>query len=92
MSALYIRFANSLSLQSMNMAGIVKDVVLVALSVTLFHSTVTPLQFVGYSVALAGVARYSLSKKMTSSTDAALAERHNTAAPPQTPDGKSQVT
>lgn len=39
----------------LTLAGIVKDILLVALSVAIFGSPVTPLQYAGYSVALLGL-------------------------------------
>ena len=44
------------------MAGIIKDVGLVALSVSLYGSQVTVLQCMGYGVALAGVVHHNIRK------------------------------
>ncbi|KAJ5107227.1 sugar phosphate/phosphate translocator [Penicillium angulare] len=53
----------------LTMAGILKDILLVCASMMLFHDPVTPLQFFGYSIALAGLCYYKLgAEKMQSLT------------------------
>jgi hypothetical protein len=47
----------------LTLAGIVKDIMLVALSVAVFGSPVTPLQYAGYSVALLGLNLHKEYKK-----------------------------
>ena len=47
----------------LTLAGIVKDILLVALSVTVFGSPVTPLQYAGYVVALLGLNLHKEYKK-----------------------------
>lgn len=47
----------------LTLAGIVKDILLVALSVAIFGSPVTPLQYAGYSVALLGLNLHKEFKK-----------------------------
>lgn len=47
----------------LTLAGIVKDILLVFLSVTLFGSPVTPLQYAGYSLALLGLNLHKEYKK-----------------------------
>jgi drug/metabolite transporter (DMT)-like permease len=47
----------------LTLAGIIKDILLVALSVTVFGSPVTPLQYAGYSVALLGLNLHKEYKK-----------------------------
>ena len=42
------------------MAGILKDILLVCASMMIFRDPVTPLQFFGYSIALAGLCYYKL--------------------------------
>lgn len=56
------------------MAGILKDILLVAASMLIFRDPVTPLQFFGYSIALAGLCYYKLgAEKINSlSTDIRL--------------------
>ncbi len=47
---------------TINVAGVVKDCLLIGLSFVMFHSPVTPLQMFGYAVALAAVFKYNLDK------------------------------
>lgn len=47
----------------LTLAGIVKDILLVLLSVTVFGSPVTPLQYAGYAVALVGLNLHKEYKK-----------------------------
>lgn len=47
----------------MTLAGIVKDILLVILSVAVFGSPVTPLQYAGYGVALLGLNLHKEFKK-----------------------------
>ena len=47
---------------AMNVAGVVKDWMLIGLSALLFHAPVTPLNLAGYSVAFAGVCWYNKAK------------------------------
>ena len=47
----------------LTLAGIVKDILLVLLSVLVFESPVTPLQYAGYSVALLGLNLHKEYKK-----------------------------
>ena len=42
----------------LTLCGVLKDIILVALSIAIYGTTVTPLQFFGYSVALAGLVWY----------------------------------
>ncbi|KAJ5370664.1 sugar phosphate/phosphate translocator [Penicillium cataractarum] len=44
----------------LTMAGILKDILLVCASMMIFHDPVTPQQFFGYSIALAGLVYYKL--------------------------------
>ena len=46
----------------MNVAGVIKDWLLIALSSLLFHSKVTPLNLQGYGIAFAGVCWYNWTK------------------------------
>jgi hypothetical protein len=46
----------------MTLTGILKNILLVIISVMIWHTAITPLQFVGYSIALAGLLYYSLGK------------------------------
>jgi hypothetical protein len=46
----------------MTLTGILKNILLVIISVMIWHTAITPLQFLGYSVALAGLLYYSLGK------------------------------
>lgn len=48
---------------TLTLAGIVKDILLVALSVILFQTPVTPLQYIGYAVALIGLNLHKEYKK-----------------------------
>ncbi|KAJ5653899.1 sugar phosphate/phosphate translocator [Penicillium lividum] len=58
----------------LTMAGILKDILLVCASMMIFRDPVTPLQFFGYSIALAGLCYYKLgAEKMQSlATDVRL--------------------
>ena len=47
---------------TVNVAGVVKDCFLIALSYVLFHSPVTWIQLLGYAIALAAVFKYNLDK------------------------------
>ena len=47
----------------LTLAGVIKDILLVLLSVTVFGSPVTPLQYAGYSVALLGLNMHKEYKK-----------------------------
>ena len=47
----------------LTLAGVIKDILLVVLSVTVFGSPVTPLQYAGYSVALLGLNMHKEYKK-----------------------------
>ena len=47
---------------TVNVAGVVKDCLLIGLSYVLFHSPVTWIQILGYAVALGGVFKYNLDK------------------------------
>jgi len=47
---------------TMNVAGVIKDWLLIGMSSFLFHSKVTPLNLQGYSVAFAGVCWYNWTK------------------------------
>jgi hypothetical protein len=47
----------------LTLAGIVKDILLVLLSMAVFHSPVTPLQYAGYAVALVGLNLHKEYKK-----------------------------
>ena len=62
---------------AMNVAGVVKDWMLIGLSALLFHAPVTPLNLAGYSVAFAGVCWYNKAKfeemKVASSASASAA-------------------
>jgi hypothetical protein len=44
----------------MTLCGVLKDILLVAASMAIWHAPVTPLQFFGYSIALAGLVYYKL--------------------------------
>jgi hypothetical protein len=54
---------SSTSALILTLAGIVKDIMLVFLSVVVFESPVTPLQYAGYSVALLGLNLHKEYKK-----------------------------
>ncbi|KAJ5629813.1 sugar phosphate/phosphate translocator [Penicillium herquei] len=58
----------------LTMAGILKDILLVCASMLIFRDPVTPLQFFGYSIALAGLCYYKLGaeKIQSLSTDVRL--------------------
>lgn len=60
---------------AMNIAGVVKDWMLIGLSALLFHAPVTPLNLLGYSVAFSGVCWYNKAKfdEMKASAAAAAA-------------------
>ena len=60
---------------AMNVAGVVKDWLLIGLSALLFRAPVTPLNLAGYSVAFAGVCWYNKAKfdEMKASAAAAAA-------------------
>ena len=60
MSTLYIGNTSALVL---TLAGIVKDILLVVLSVSVFGSPVTPIQYGGYGVALLGLNLHKEYKK-----------------------------
>jgi hypothetical protein len=47
---------------TMNVAGVIKDWLLIGLSSLLFHSKVTPLNLQGYGIAFAGVCWYNWTK------------------------------
>ena len=47
---------------TVNVAGVVKDCLLIGLSYVLFHSSVTWIQIIGYAVALGGVFKYNLDR------------------------------
>ena len=57
---------------TMNVAGVVKDWLLIGLSVALFGAPVTRLQLAGYSVALGGVFYYNYQKIKGMAAAAAL--------------------
>lgn len=44
----------------MTLCGVLKDILLVAASMAIWHTPVTPLQFFGYSIALGGLVYYKL--------------------------------
>lgn len=46
----------------MTLTGILKNILLVIISVMIWHTAITGLQFLGYSIALAGLLYYSLGK------------------------------
>lgn len=48
--------------QTLNLAGVLKDWLLIGLSVALYGSAVSPLQLGGYGLSLAGVIAYNLAK------------------------------
>ncbi len=56
------KFTNTSPL-ALTLSGIVKDILLVILSVTVFGSPVTPLQYAGYGVALLGLNLHKECKK-----------------------------
>jgi hypothetical protein len=66
---------------TMNVAGVVKDWLLIGLSVLIFRSSITGLQLGGYGLAFAGVAWYNRSK-MQQVVAAASAQAAAAAAPP----------
>ena len=65
---------------AMNVAGVVKDWLLIGLSAFLFHAPVTPLNLAGYSVAFAGVCWYNKSKFNEMKAAAAAAAASGAAA------------
>ncbi len=68
----------------MNIAGVVKDWMLIALSVLLFHSAVTPLNLGGYLIAFGGVCYYNYKKiqaMQAKQAQAAAAKAANVEAP-----------
>lgn len=42
------------------LCGVLKDIIIVTMSAVWFHTTVTPLQFFGYSISLGGLVVYQL--------------------------------
>lgn len=44
----------------MTLTGILKSILLVIVSIIIWHTEISPLQFLGYSIALAGLVYYSL--------------------------------
>ncbi|KAG2422144.1 hypothetical protein HXX76_016251 [Chlamydomonas incerta] len=75
---------------TMNIAGVLKDCLLIALSVLMYGSSVTSLQLAGYAVALVGVTYYNILK--IQQTSASLQPQSNGADLEQQPlvqEGKS---
>ncbi|KAK9865994.1 hypothetical protein WJX84_007622 [Apatococcus fuscideae] len=69
---------------TMNIAGVVKDWMLIGLSVVLFHSAVTPLNLGGYLIAFGGVCYYNYKKiqaMQAKQAQAAAAKAANVEAP-----------
>lgn len=64
-------FIGKTSALTMNLAGILKDWVLIGLSVALYSSRTTTLQLAGYSIALCGVVYYNYHKLHKSGSPAA---------------------
>lgn len=62
----------------MTLCGVLKDILLVAASMAIWHTPVTPLQFFGYSIALGGLVYYKLGgdkiKEYTSQANRSWAE------------------
>ena len=58
---------------TLNIAGVCKDVLLIAFSVAVHGAVVTPLQYLGYGIAMAGVVAYTLYKHRQASGAAATA-------------------
>ena len=56
------RLIGKTSALAMNVAGVIKDWLLIGMSSLLFHSKVTPLNLKGYGVAFAGVCWYNWTK------------------------------
>ncbi|KAJ1256336.1 hypothetical protein BS78_K048100 [Paspalum vaginatum] len=69
---------------TMNVAGVVKDWLLIAFSWTVIKDTVTPVNLVGYGIAFLGVAYYNHAKLQ--GLKAKEAERKQAAAVPKTDD------
>jgi drug/metabolite transporter (DMT)-like permease len=70
-----VALINNKSALVLTLAGIIKDILLVVLSVLVFGSPVTPLQYFGYSVALLGLnahKEYKKSPETAAKTVAAL--------------------
>ena len=44
----------------MTLCGVLKDILLVAASIAIWHTVISPLQYFGYSVALCGLVYYKL--------------------------------
>jgi hypothetical protein len=66
----------------MTLCGVLKDILLVAASMAIWHTPVTPLQFFGYSIALMGLVWYKLGgdkmREYTSGASRAWTEYGNT--------------
>ncbi|QKX63020.1 uncharacterized protein TRUGW13939_10188 [Talaromyces rugulosus] len=66
----------------MTLCGVLKDILLVAASMAIWHTPVTPLQFFGYSIALGGLVYYKLGgdkiKEYTSHANRSWAEYGST--------------
>jgi hypothetical protein len=60
---------------TMNVCGVIKDWILIGLSVAVFHSSVTHVNLIGYSIAFLGVAWYNYQKVQDTKTAATAAER-----------------
>ena len=69
--AVVVLISNTSAL-TLTLAGIVKDLLLVFLSVTIFGSPVTPMQYFGYSMALFGLNMHKEYKKAPETTAKAL--------------------
>jgi len=72
---------------TMNIAGIVKDLMLIGLSVLLYKSIVTSTQVIGYSIALAGVFYYNY-RKIQATQEQAVADKQQPKGRP--PDEEKQ--
>ncbi|KXZ42051.1 hypothetical protein GPECTOR_216g445 [Gonium pectorale] len=64
---------------TMNLAGVIKDWLLIGLSVSLYGSSVTQIQLAGYGLAFVGVMYYNVLKMQQAAEAAAGQQRH---APP----------
>jgi Triose-phosphate Transporter family len=58
---------------TMNVCGVIKDWILIGLSMAIFHSSVTNVNLIGYSIAFLGVTWYNYQK--VQDTKAAATER-----------------
>ena len=62
----------------MNVCGVIKDWILIALSMVIFHSHVTNVNLIGYIIAFLGVSWYNYQKVQDKKTAAVTERASNT--------------